>query len=212
MILQDCSTHPKELSCSPVTCGLMDDRSAKRQRQLENRSDTTCYISGANGGGGTSTKQIPAGCYLEIRSATSHIFLGQPVEVEVRLLNDEDVVQPTTVGINATVMSEDEKVTLVAALRRRRCRFCAWFSFPRHICSNFWEPVLRFFCPMLPPNVTTYTALLVLLRDIILNSTLSELCTNSIDQHNTRMHTKYSIQPVFTSALHVRTVCTEYAV
>ncbi|CAM9830867.1 unnamed protein product, partial [Ascophyllum nodosum] len=88
----------------------MDDRSAKRQRQLENRSDTTCYISGANGGGGTSTKQIPAGCYLEIRSATSHIFLGQPVEVEVRLLNDEDVVQPTTVGINATVMSEDGKV------------------------------------------------------------------------------------------------------
>lgn len=106
----------------------MDDMNHKRMRH-EIIDDVSRYGIG-NGGGSASARQIPTGCHLDIRPATSHLFLGQPVEVEVRLLDDEDVVQPTTVGINVTVANEDNKVGLGEGFIRRCLPGVACFPFP----------------------------------------------------------------------------------
>lgn len=80
---------------SYVVIHAMEERSAKRARQ-----------DGEAAGVGGKIKL--AGCHLEVRASTSYIFVGNTVDVEVRLLNDEDVVQHTTVGINVSLTGEDK--------------------------------------------------------------------------------------------------------
>lgn len=75
----------------------MDERSAKRARQGE----------GGIAGTEASVVQL-AGCHLDVKTSTAYIFLGQIVDVEVRLLNDEDVVQHTTVDINVSLTGGDK--------------------------------------------------------------------------------------------------------
>lgn len=78
----------------------MDERSSKRIRHREEDGNAR---SGGHAFGEFAGGSKLAGCHLDVKVSTSYIFLGQPVEVEVRLLNDEDLVQHTTVSINVSV-------------------------------------------------------------------------------------------------------------
>lgn len=86
----------------------MDERSAKRARQ------------GAEAAGGGGNNKL-VGCHLEVRASTAYIFVGNTVDVEVRLLNEEDVVQHTTVGINVSLTGEDKVQWSYRSRRLPRC-------------------------------------------------------------------------------------------
>lgn len=97
----------------------MNERISKRARQREAQAES---VGGGHRYGGDSVGGVGAnklsGCHLEVKPATSHVFLGHRIEVEVRLLNDEDLVQHTTVdSINVSVTGEDGKV----CVRRNQC-------------------------------------------------------------------------------------------
>lgn len=83
----------------------MNEPSAKRSRQKE--GDIASY-AGAGGVRDVGDACKLAGCHLDVKVSTGYIFLGQPVEVEVRLLNDEDLIQRTTVSINVTVIWDNQ--------------------------------------------------------------------------------------------------------
>lgn len=65
---------------------------------------------GVGGGGGYPRAQSLAGCQLRVEAAHTHLFIGMPIELKVSLLNDEDVVQQMTQGINVSITGEDGKV------------------------------------------------------------------------------------------------------
>lgn len=100
----------------------MSERASKRSRQREAQAESVGggqRYGGGNAGGVGATKL--SGCHLEVKPATSHVFLGHPIEVEVRLLNDEDLVQHTTVDINVSVTGHDGKV----CVQRNQSSLCA---------------------------------------------------------------------------------------
>lgn len=84
----------------------MNEPTAKRLRHDEGGGDMV------RGGGGNFRSIVGvsklAGCHLDVKVSTGYIFWGQPVEVKVRLLNDEDLVQHTTVSINVSVTGDDK--------------------------------------------------------------------------------------------------------
>ncbi|CAN0464683.1 unnamed protein product, partial [Ectocarpus sp. 12 AP-2014] len=92
----------------------MDDRSSKRARQQREGG-------GGGGGGGLPAgaenefgagfpRASLAGCHLEVKPSQTHLFVGMAIELKVSILNDEDVVQQTTQGINVSIMGEDGRV------------------------------------------------------------------------------------------------------
>lgn len=87
----------------------MEDRNSKRAR---NRGgvDYANFASDAMRGGGGGPGKPLAGCHLEVGVATTHLFPGQAVCVQVKLLNDEDRVQKITRDIDVTVTGENNKV------------------------------------------------------------------------------------------------------
>lgn len=95
----------------------MSERNAKRARQRESGQNNGTGGAfprygggGSSGGGGGGAINKLAGCHLEVKPATTHLFLGQPIDVEVRLLDDEDIVQHTTVDINVSLTGGNGKV------------------------------------------------------------------------------------------------------
>lgn len=97
----------------------MDERSSKRARQqrggavgggLQAPSAAEDGFGGGGGGGGFPRAPSLAGCHLRVEAAHTHLFIGMPIELKVSLLNDEDVVQPMTQGINVSITGEDGKV------------------------------------------------------------------------------------------------------
>lgn len=87
----------------------MDDRNSKRARH-RGGGDYAGFASDSMRGGGGGPGKPLAGCHLEVGVATTHLFPGQAVSVQVKLLNDEDVVQKITRDINVTVTGENNKV------------------------------------------------------------------------------------------------------
>lgn len=102
----------------------MDERSSKRARQQrggggggggglqEPPAPDDGFDGGGGGGGGGGFPRAPslAGCHLRVDAAQTHLFIGMPIELKVSLLNDEDVVQHMTQGINVSITGEDGKV------------------------------------------------------------------------------------------------------
>lgn len=97
----------------------MDERLPKRARKRESGHDDggssafVRYGGNLGGGNGSSSSRPLAGCHLEVKPATTHLFLGQPIDVEVRLLNDEDQVQHTTMDIHVSITGDNGKVRIV---------------------------------------------------------------------------------------------------
>lgn len=122
----------------------MDERSAKRARQGE----------GGIAGADASVVQL-VGCHLDVNASTAYIFLGQIVDVEVRLLNDEDVLQHTTVDINVSLTGGD-KVEYGRCCRRQcleslicvGCKPCSLILVHCSVCRF----VFCAFCPAQLPN------------------------------------------------------------
>eukprot|EP00752_Nemacystus_decipiens_P009252 g8265.t1 len=85
----------------------MDERSSKRARQQQR-----------DGGGGLSANGFVAnfartslaGFHLSVETSQKHLFIGVPIEVNVSLRNDEDVVQHVTQDIHVSITGEDGKV------------------------------------------------------------------------------------------------------
>lgn len=74
--------------------------------------------SGANAGG----LGRPSGFHLSVETS-QHLFINLPVEVNVSLLNDEDVVQDNQAihMINVSISEEDREVRSLIAWRRNSC-------------------------------------------------------------------------------------------
>lgn len=109
----DSSTTITSLLRSNTESMRMDDRSSKRARQQRE--------GGGGGGGGLPAgaenefgagfpRASLAGCHLEVKPSQTHLFVGMAIELKVSILNDEDVVQQTTQGINVSITGEDGRV------------------------------------------------------------------------------------------------------
>lgn len=92
----------------------MDDRSSKRARQQRDGGGGGLP---ANGFGASFPRTSLAGCHLSVETSQKHLFIGVPIELYVRLLNDEDVVQHVTQDIHVSITGEDGKVRRVGAQR-----------------------------------------------------------------------------------------------
>lgn len=89
----------------------MSERAPKRPRQREVQAESVGggqRYGGGSAGGVGATKL--SGCHLEVILTTGHVFLGHPIDVAVHLLDDEDLVQHTTMDINVSVTGENGKV------------------------------------------------------------------------------------------------------
>lgn len=87
----------------------MDERSSKRARQ--HRDGGGMGIQAVEDGFGSSFSRASlVGCHLQVKPSQRHLFFGSAIEVIVSLLNDEDVVQQMTQGINVSITGEDGKV------------------------------------------------------------------------------------------------------
>lgn len=75
----------------------MDERSSKRARQ----------VGGVDTNMSSNNNKL-AGCHLDVKVGTGYIFFGQSFDVEVRLLNEEDLVHHTTVAINVSLTGNDK--------------------------------------------------------------------------------------------------------
>lgn len=87
----------------------MEDRNSKRARN-RGGGDYPGFALDSMRGGGVGPGQPLAGYHLQVGVATAYLFPGQAVSVQVKLLNDEDVVQKITRDINVTVTGENNKV------------------------------------------------------------------------------------------------------
>lgn len=96
----------------------MDERGPKRARQQRDGGGGLP----ANGFGASFSRTSLAGCHLRVETSQKHLFIGMPVELNVSLLNDEDVVQHVTQDIHVSIMGEDGKVRPRRRSAQRRNR------------------------------------------------------------------------------------------
>lgn len=67
---------------------------------------------------------------MDVKPSLSHLFPGYPIDVEVRLLNDEDAVQHKTVDkLDVTIIGEDGKVRHAVGYQEHE-------RTPAHYCST----------------------------------------------------------------------------
>lgn len=88
----------------------MDERTPKRSKQQQQDADGSAVITGP---------VVSAGCRLRVSLHKPYVFLGQPFEVQVQVLDEDDVVQPTTVDVSVSVVGEN-KVCFMHGHRRKR--------------------------------------------------------------------------------------------
>lgn len=93
--------------------GTMDERSSKRARQQRDGGGSGLP---ANGFGANFPRTSLAGFHLSVETSQKHLFIGVPIELNVSLLNDEDVVQHITQDIHVSITGEDGKVWIAAAM------------------------------------------------------------------------------------------------
>lgn len=68
-----------------------------------------------DGFGSSFSRASLVGCHLQVKPSQTHLFFGSAIELKVSLLNDEDVVQQMTQGINVSITTEDGKVWRIAS-------------------------------------------------------------------------------------------------
>jgi len=88
----------------------MDERGSKRARQQRHGVG---IVGGLPVGDNYAAypRTSLAGCHLRVDTSQKHLFIGIPIDVKVSLLNDEDMVQRATQGINVSITGEDGEVS-----------------------------------------------------------------------------------------------------
>lgn len=90
----------------------MDERGPKRARQQRPGGGIVGGLPEDESYGAYPRTSL-VGCHLRVDTSQKHLFIGIPIEVKVSLLNDEDMVQHVTQGINVSITGEDGKVSWV---------------------------------------------------------------------------------------------------
>ena len=120
----------------------MDERGPKRARQQRHGGGVVDALPADDSYGGYPRTML-AGCHLRVDTSQKHLFIGIPIDVKVSLLNDEDMVQHVTQGINVSITGEDGKVSSGTHRRRNTAVGNLFRSFFRRTGSVVPSPLLE---------------------------------------------------------------------